>query len=134
MIKIIDRQMVRGYFKAYFVCLTSLLSLYVVVDLFNHLDDFTRKGANFLGTLQIIGTYYSYQVVQIFDRLCEAIVLMAAVFTITWMQRCNEQVPLLCAGISTRRIVMPVLLCAWVTLSLAMVSQELLIPRIANRL
>ena len=134
MIKIIDRQMIRGYFKAYFVCLSSLLSLYVVVDLFNHLDDFTRKGANFLGTLQIIGTYYSYQVVQIFDRLCEAIVLMAAVFTITWMQRCNEQVPLLCAGISTRRIVMPVLLCAWVTLSLAMVSQELLIPRIANRL
>ena len=27
MIKLIDRQMIRGYFKAYFVCLASLLSL-----------------------------------------------------------------------------------------------------------
>jgi lipopolysaccharide export system permease protein len=134
MIKIIDRQMVRGYFKAYFVCLTSLLSLYVVVDLFNHLDDFTRKGTNFLGTLKIIGTYYTYQVIQIFDRLCEAITLMAAVFTVTWMQRCNEQVPLLSAGVSTRRIVLPVLLCAWSMLSLAALNQEFLIPRIANRL
>jgi len=134
MIKIIDRQMIRGYFKAYFVCLTSLLSLYVVVDLFNHLDDFTRKGTNFLGTLKIIGTYYTYQVIQIFDRLCEAITLMAAVFTVTWMQRCNEQVPLLSAGVSTRRIVLPVLLCAWSMLSLAALNQEFLIPRIANRL
>src|SRR5947209_1372964 len=39
MIKLLDRQMVRGYFKAYAVCLLSLLSLYVVVDLFINLDD-----------------------------------------------------------------------------------------------
>ncbi len=37
-LKIVDRQMIRGYFKSYFVCLTALLSLYVVVDLFTNLD------------------------------------------------------------------------------------------------
>ena len=134
MIKIIDRQMIQGYFKAYFVCLTSLLSLYVVVDLFNHLDDFTRKNENFLGVLKHIGTYYAYQITQIFDRLCEAIILLAAMFTVTWMQRCNEQLPLLSAGISTRRIVLPVLICAWSMLSLAILNQELVIPNIANQL
>ncbi len=134
MIKIIDRQMIQGYFKAYFVCLTSLLSLYVVVDLFNHLDDFTRKNSTFLNVLKHIGSYYGYQITQIFDRLCEAIILLAAMFTVTWMQRCNEQIPLLSAGISTRRIVLPVLICAWSMLSLAVLNQELVIPRIANRL
>ncbi len=134
MIKIIDRQMIRGYFKAYFVCLISLLSLYVVVDLFEHLDEFTRRNDNFLGVLKHIGTYYAYQVAQIFDRLCEAIILLAAMFTVTWMQRCNEQVPLLSAGISTRRIVLPVLICAWSMLSLAVLNQELIIPRIASHL
>ncbi len=109
--KLIDRQMVRGYFKSYFVCLASLLSLYVVVDLFTNLDDFTHHNKGLGASILRICTYYGYKVAQIFDRLCEAIVLLAAMFTVAWMQRNNEQVPLLSAGISTRRIVAPVLLC-----------------------
>src|SRR5262249_53675462 len=54
--------------------------------------------------------------------------------TVTWMQRCNELVPLLSAGVSIRRVVLPVLLCAWATLGLAVANQELLIPHIAHNL
>jgi lipopolysaccharide export system permease protein len=134
MIKIIDRQMIRGYFKAYLVCLTSLLSLYVVVDMFTHLDDFTHRHHGLVPVLQHIGSYYGYQVIKIFDQLCEAIVLLAAMFTVALMQRNNEQVPLLSAGVSTRRIVAPVLGCACFMLSLTALNQEFLIPRIANKL
>ena len=134
MIKLIDRQMIRGYFKAYAVCLLSLLSLYVVVDLFINLDDFTHHKSGLLPVLKHIGTYYGYKIFQIFDRLCEALVLLAAMFTVAWMQRNNEQVPLLSAGVSTRRIVLPVLACAWLMLSLTVVNQEVVIPRIAERL
>ncbi|HVS36280.1 MAG TPA: LptF/LptG family permease, partial [Gemmataceae bacterium] len=69
-----------------------------------------------------------------FDQLCEPIVLLAAMFTMAWMQRCNEQFPLLSAGVSTRRIVLPVLVCSAVMLSLAMVNQEFIIPQVADRL
>jgi lipopolysaccharide export system permease protein len=134
MIKLIDRQMVRGYFKSYLVCVTSLLSLYVVVDLFNNLDDFTRQKSGLTSVARHVVEYYAYRVPQIFDRLCEAIVLLAAMFTVALMQRNNEQVPLLSAGVSTRRIVAPVLLCAFCMLSLAALNQELLIPRIADKL
>jgi lipopolysaccharide export system permease protein len=134
MIKLMDRQMIRGYFKAYFVCLTSLLSLYVVVDLFTNLDDFTHHGKGFVTTLHHIATYYGYKVTQIFDRLCEAIVLLAAMFTVAWMQRSNEQMPLLSAGVSTHRIVAPALICAGVMLTLAVLNQELVIPRVADQL
>ncbi len=134
MIKLIDRQMIAGYFKAYAVCLLSLLSLYVVVDLFINLDDFTHHKSGLLPIVKHIGTYYGYKVFQIFDRLCEALVLLAAMFTVAWMQRNNEQVPLLSAGVSTRRIVLPVLACAWLMLSLTVVNQEVVIPRIADRL
>ncbi len=133
-VKLIDRQMIRGYFKSYFVCLASLLSLYVVVDLFTNLDDFTSDSKGLWTSLLRIFTYYGYKVSQIFDRLCEAIVLLAAMFTVAWMQRNNEQVPLLSAGISTRRIVMPVLLSAFFMLSLTVVNQEFIIPRIADKL
>ena len=134
MLKLIDRQMIRGYFKAYAVCLSSMLSLYIVVDLFTNLDDFTHKSHGLKAVLEHIASYYGYQVTKIFDRLCEAIVLLAAMFTVAWMQRNNEQVPLLSAGISTRRIVAPVLGCGCLMLSLAGLNQELLIPQVADRL
>src|SRR5260370_42046452 len=124
MLKRIDRQLVRGYFKAYFVCLVSLLSLYIVVDLFTNLDDFTHHNKGFGTTLRTIGVYYGYSVTQIFDRLCEAILLMAAMFTIAWMQRNNEQMPLLSAGVSTRRIVLPVIVSACSVLALTLLNTE----------
>jgi lipopolysaccharide export system permease protein len=134
MIKLMDRQLITGYFKSYFVCLLSLLSLWVVVDLFTNLDDFTHNHRTFVGIFQHVGTYYSFQIPKIFDKLCEPMVLMAAMFTIAWMQRCNEQFPLLSAGVSTQRIVLPVLLCAAFMLSLTVINQEIVIPRVADQL
>ena len=134
MLKIIDRQMILGYFKAYFVCITSLLSLYVVVDLFTNLDSFAKQGQPLITTLTDIVVYYYYNTFQIFDRLSEVIVLLAAMFTVALMQRNNEQMPLLSAGISTRRIIAPVLACACFMLTLAVFNQELIIPHIADRL
>src|ERR687885_1741362 len=130
MIKLMDRQMIRGYFKSYFVCLVSLLSLYVVVDLFTNLDDFFNRGGRLPVVLGRITAYYGYRTAQIFDRLCEAIVLLAGMFTVAWMQRNNEQVPLLSAGVSTRRVVRPVLVAAVLMLGVALVNQELVIPRL----
>src|SRR5262245_49682633 len=134
MFKLIDRQLVRGYFKAYLVCLSSLLSLYIVVDLFTNLDDFTHHSGGLPMTVQLIGIYYGYKVTQIFDRLCEAILLMAAMFTVAWMQRNNEQMPLLSAGVSTRRIVLPVIVSACLMLSFTILNQELVIPALGPRL
>jgi lipopolysaccharide export system permease protein len=134
MIKLIDRQMIRGYFKAYLVCLTSLLSLYIVVDLFTNLDDFAKKNQTMLDTLSQILLYYGCQIFKIFDRLSEVIVLLAGMFTVTLMQRNNEQLPLLSAGVSTRRIVAPVLVCASLMLILSVVNQEMILPRLAYRL
>src|SRR5581483_8572109 len=131
MLTLIDRQMVRSYFKAYIVCLTSLLSLYIVVDMFTNLDDFARTDDKAVFEIvRRITVYYGYRISQIFDRLCEAILLLSAMFTVAWMQRNNEQVPLLSAGVSTQRIIRPVLFCATVMLSLTVLNQELLIPSI----
>ena len=47
MFRQIDRLQIRGYFKSYLICLVSLLSLYIIVDLFMHLDDFFSNGFRF---------------------------------------------------------------------------------------
>ena len=134
MLTIIDRQMLAAFFKAYIVCLVSMLSLYVVVDLFTNLDDFTGKNKSWQRVALDIGAFYGFRLTQIFDRLCEAIVLLAAMFTIAWIQRNNELVPLLSCGVSVHRVVAPVLGGAFSLLSLAVFNQEIIIPAISEKL
>jgi lipopolysaccharide export system permease protein len=78
--------------------------------------------------LRHIGHYYFQQSTLIFDRLSEAIVLLAAMFTVAWVQRSNELLPLLSAGVSTRRFLAPVLACACALVLVNVANQEFLIP------
>src|SRR5262249_16319249 len=106
---LLDRSLFRSYIKSYLVCLISLLSLYIIVDVLMNLEGFTGRHQGLAAALVHIGKYYGYRVSQIFDRLSEAIVLLAGMFTVAWMQRNNEMLPLLSAGVSTQRIVRPVI-------------------------
>jgi lipopolysaccharide export system permease protein len=111
-----------------------LLSIYIVVDLFTNLDSFSEDTKGLGVILQRIGLYYGYRVARYYDQMSEAVVLLAAAFTVAWMQRNNELVPLLSAGVSTRRVIRPILLTAFLTLGLGLMNQELLIPQIARHL
>src|SRR5205823_9078904 len=134
MLTIIDRHLIFNYLKGYMVCLVSLLALYIVVDLFTNLDDFASHNGGIETTVRLITVYYGYKVWQIFDRLCEAILVLAATFTVAWMRRNNEQIPLLACGVPTHRIVRPVILSACLMPSLNIVNQEFIIPTIGVRL
>jgi len=134
MFTLMDRLLILSYIKSYVICFISLIGLYVVVDLFTHIDDFTQKTTDFMEVTQNILQFYGYRIMQIFDRLCEMIVLLAAMFTVAWVQRNNELLPLLSAGVSTRRVVRPVLFSAAAFLAVSMLNQELVIPRIAQAL
>lgn len=130
MLRILDRQMTLNYLKGYFVCAVSLLGLFIVIDLFMNLDAFTEGKKDLVSIFKHIGLYYLYKTPQIYDRLNEAIVQMAAMFTIAWVQRNNELLPLLSAGVSTRRVVRPLLIASCAMMMLAVVNQELILPKV----
>src|SRR5262249_44269828 len=134
LMKLLDRQLIYSYLKAYLICFTSLLSLYIVIDLFTNIDDFTQKHRHLGQVVKHIFSYYSFKSSYIFDKLSEAIALLAAMFTVAWIQKNNELLPLLSAGLCTQRVVRPVLLAACMMLGLTAVNQELLIPRIAHKI
>ena len=133
--KLLDRMLLRSFFSAWIACFVSLVSLYLVIDLFTKLDDFVEAaGKTGRGVFSIAVQFYAYQLVLIFDRLCGIIVLMAAMFTIAWMQRNNEILPLLSAGVPTRRILRPVLLGSVVMIFGSLINREVIMPRFADRL
>jgi lipopolysaccharide export system permease protein len=128
----LDRMLFINYLRSYIIVLSCLLSLYIVLDLFTNLDDFSR--GTLVENAQHIWNYYSTRVSQIFDRLSEAITLIAGAFTIVWLLRSNELLPQLAAGIPTQRVLRPILLGSLLTISLGPLNSEFVIPRIAEEL
>lgn len=130
----LDRMFFANYVRNFAIVLVCLLSLYVVVDLFMNLNDFTKGKAGIGDVLAHVGGYYSAQLAVIFDRLAELVTLAAAVFTAAWMQRNNELLPQLSAGVPTRRVVRPVLIGVLLTTLLAPLNTEFYIPAVAEQL
>jgi lipopolysaccharide export system permease protein len=133
-VRILDRQRYWSFIKAYVICYVSLVGLYIVIDAFSNLDEFTKRADGIVELSQVMSRYYLIRQSQFFDQLCGVIGMMAAIFTVTWMQRNNEQLAMLAAGVSTHRAIRPVLVSAIIVNFLAMSNQELIMPYFAEEL
>jgi lipopolysaccharide export system permease protein len=131
--RILDRQRYWAFIKAYVICYVSLVGLYVVIDAFSNVDEFMKR-AEGMELLRIMGQYYLVHQAQYFDMLGSVIGMMAAIFTVTWMQRNNEQLAMLAAGISTHRAIRPVLVATVIVSLISVANQELIIPRYAEEI
>ncbi|GIW87313.1 MAG: hypothetical protein KatS3mg108_1637 [Isosphaeraceae bacterium] len=134
MLSILDRQRYWAFVKAYVICFVALVGLYVVIDAFTNLDEFFKVEERTLDLLAFMGRYYLVRLSAFYDRLCGVISLMAAVFTVTWMQRNNEHLAMMAAGISTHRAIRPVLVSTALFSLGAVANQEWIIPRVAEEL
>ncbi len=130
--QIIDRYLLRQFVQVFFICFVSLTGLYVVFDAFSNLDEFIRHTEKQGKLLTTMGTYYAYRSVFFFERTSGVLALVAAMFTITWFERYNELTALSAAGISTRRVVTPIILAAAAISLVGVVSREMIIPRIIS--
>ncbi|MFO0909171.1 MAG: LptF/LptG family permease [Isosphaeraceae bacterium] len=131
--RILDRQRYWAFLKAYFICFTALVGLYVVIDAFSNFDEFTKR-AEGAQIPRVMARYYLIHMSEFYDRLCGVISMMAAIFTVTWMQKNNELLAMLAAGISTHRVIRPVVISAIIVSSLAIANQEFIMPRLGEEL
>lgn len=132
--RILDQQRYWNFFKAYFVCFVSLVGLYVVLDAFANLDEFSERTEKLSELFTIMGRHYLVRLSLFYDRLCGVITMMAAIFTVTWMQKNNEWIAILAAGISTQRAIRPVLISCLLVSAFAVFNQECIIPIVSDEL
>src|SRR3954470_16693935 len=126
--RIIDRYMLKEFVRAFVIWFLSLNGLYIVIDLFSNLDEFMRYSGQRSDLWRLVGQFYLYRSVFFFDQMSSVLALVAAMFTITWIQRHNELTALMGAGVKRSRVILPVLLAAAGVNVLAAVSRETIIP------
>ena len=56
---ILDRMYFAIFVRNYIIVLVCLLSLYIVVDLFTNLNDFTNQMGSFVAVAKLIAAYYT---------------------------------------------------------------------------
>ena len=76
-------------------------ALATFLDAFSNLDEFAKRADGAAELFQVMGRFYLIRMTQFYDRLSGVICMMAAIFTVTWMQKNNELLAMLAAGIST---------------------------------
>ena len=128
--KTLDRYVAKNFIIGYIISLMVLVGLRVVIDLFVNLDEFaenTNPVANVL-------SYYAVQSTLYFRDFAGMITVVAAVFSLGKMTRNNELIAVMASGVSLKRVIAPIVFLAILFSGLLVVDQELVIPRLANRL
>jgi lipopolysaccharide export system permease protein len=131
---IFDRYILRGLIGNYVIALTVMMSLYMVLDLFVNIDEFTESGEPLAQLSANIVSYYASHSFLYFKQLSGVITLFACLTTIARMRRSNELTAVLAAGVSLYRVAVPVLGFGIATSIFWYVDTEVLIPRVAHRL
>ncbi|MFM2095962.1 MAG: hypothetical protein RIS70_3086, partial [Planctomycetota bacterium] len=126
---ILDRYILQQFFKVLLVGFVALASLYVIIDAFTNLDEFQiyaeRQGRNILA---IVYDYYRIHSLSVFDKTYGMLALLAAMATITWLQRSRELTAILAGGITKWRVVAPILAATVVVSGLGMANREWWMP------
>jgi lipopolysaccharide export system permease protein len=131
---IFDRYLLLVFAKVLGVCFISFTGLYVVIDVFNHIESFLAAGEEADGLLYVLIDYYGARMLTFGERMSAVLSLVAGLFVLTWMQRTNELTAVLAAGVSRARVVTPLLGAVLVISLLGIVNREWVIPQFREQL
>ena len=128
--KILDRYVMRTWLGAFAVAGSALLGLVLLVDILARMDNFLDvKGVSRLG---LFFRYYGVRIPLFFVWTSPMICLCAMMLTLTRFSHANEILPVLAAGRSIRRLLLPAFLgTAGVSVAMFLVDEKVT-PRFAE--
>ncbi len=106
--KLLDRYVLSHFLRVLVWALLAFACVFVLVDLFDHVDNFIDDDAQLLS----IGKYYLYLLPRIIDLTLPVSMLLAALFTMGILSKNQEYTAMLSAGQSLARISRSILLFA----------------------
>ena len=123
--KIIDKYITGGFVGPFIYCLFVFMFLFIIGDLFGHLDAIIKQGVG----LDIIKTYYLALLPFIFVQTAPFAVLLATIFLLGNLSRHNEITALRASGVNTLRIITPLIFIG-IAISLAVfLVNDKLVPQ-----
>lgn len=130
--KIMDRYLLINFLLAFTICFSSLVGLYVIIDLFSNADEFLEDHPGMFIFVRRAFKYYFVHSFEYYGRLSPIITQIAAMATLAQLHRQNEVVAILAAGVPTRRVLVPILMGACLTIGFGVVNREMILPELSE--
>ncbi|MSR57159.1 MAG: LptF/LptG family permease [Planctomycetaceae bacterium] len=131
---IFDRYLLRRYWHVFGIAFSALFGLYFVIDVFTNVSDFFEVPGGTLAIVEYMARYYGYRACYFFGVIGGTLEVIAAMVALALVQKHGELNPILSAGISTFRLMRPLVVGALLVNGVIFLNQELVIPRIALEL
>jgi len=128
--KILDRYLIKEFFKSIFMTLIVFIFIYDVTNLFENIGRFLDKKAGFFN----IFVYYIYFTPQIIILVIPVAFLLGVFFSLGFMARHNELLAARSLGISPIRIIKPILLSGFIASLFLILYNDLITPESIRRL
>jgi LPS export ABC transporter permease LptG len=128
LVKIIDRYVIKHLLIAYGICLVSILGIFVLVDALSNLNRLLARGP----FLNVLGSYLAALVPLAYYQIAPGTFLMAAMFTLSSLNRNRELLALRASGVSIYRVLVPIVVASLVAAVAMAAIQELIIPTEAD--
>lgn len=129
-----DRYVVGLFLKIMLVCYASLAGLYLIIDVFNNLDEFIELGRQQGSLPRVLSVYYGPRLIGLFCEVSGLLYLLAAICTLTRLYGTHELAAVQAAGVGIRRVARPLLLLTAVLCLFSLASRELILPRFRDTL
>lgn len=117
--RILDKYIIKNFLAPFFYCLCLFLFLYMIIDLFGHLDEVLKYGIPLL----ILQEYYLSMIPFIILHAAPVASLISTIYVISSMNKNDEITAMRAAGISVARILMP-LVCLGLAISIAIFAMS----------
>lgn len=105
MFRLLDRYILKKFAVTLTVSLLSMILVYIVIDLFDHLNKFLDAEMPLIGFV----VYYTLKIPEIIYQLFPVVVFMALLFTLGNLTKYKEITAMMSSGISLLRISAPVI-------------------------
>jgi lipopolysaccharide export system permease protein len=133
----IDRYVSTYFLSSYLICFVFFLGVFLVIDLIPKVDDiletapFAAEAGRSLFWLTV--QYYLCKIPEIFLMVAPCLTVMAAMFCLSRLRKNNELIPMVMAGVSLFRVLLPIFVIAGGLLLGMVFVQEGLTPLIAEK-
>ena len=131
---ILDRYFLRSFFFNLILWLFCVVGVFVVFDLVSNFDDLLKVGKESGSAIKLFLTYYTFKSIPVVMMLGSLLGLVSAMVTVAMIMRLNELVPIQAAGVSTLRIVTPLLVAFFLVVGALTAVREFVLPQFLNEM
>ena len=128
-LRLFDRYVLREFLLLLVLSLVAFVAIFAIVDLFEKIQDFMDGHAG----AWTIARYYAFKIPYVVVNVLPVALLMSTFLTLGQMSKFNELTAMATSGVSTGRIIVPLLVVALACVGLSFLLNETVVPEATRR-